>query len=165
MFLKLFDSYSATYDPIYITFCILVHDVMSHMCTNFCEVLSFIQDLEASGCIFSRPFCKWPCYCKTNGKVQLFFVEHCAWKPKSNGLGVMSSLVLLVAVAPPMSQWGSYSDKFSSIWGPAIWLSFKSLGLLGCTMHFRRFFSPSNYNRFSALRAWKLNVKHLKIKC
>jgi len=25
----------------------------------------------------------------------------------------MSNLVLLVAVAPPMGQWGSYSDSFS----------------------------------------------------
>jgi len=34
---------------------------------------------------------------------------------KSNGLGVMSNLVLLVTVAPLMSQSGSYSHRFSSI--------------------------------------------------
>jgi hypothetical protein len=41
MVLKLFNSYSATYGPISIKFGMLVNDVMSHMLTNFCEVLSF----------------------------------------------------------------------------------------------------------------------------
>ena len=41
MVLKLFNSYSATYRPISIEFVMLVNDVMSHMLTNFCEVLSF----------------------------------------------------------------------------------------------------------------------------
>ena len=41
MVLKLFNSYSATYGPISIKFGMLVNDVMSHMLTDFCEVLSF----------------------------------------------------------------------------------------------------------------------------
>ena len=41
MILKLFNSYSATYRPISIEFFMLVNDVMSHMLTNFCDVLSF----------------------------------------------------------------------------------------------------------------------------
>ena len=41
MVLKFSNSYSATYGPISIKFGMLVNDVMSHMLTNFCEVLSF----------------------------------------------------------------------------------------------------------------------------
>ena len=41
MVLKLFSSYSATYRPISMKIGMLVNDVMSHMLTNFCEVLSF----------------------------------------------------------------------------------------------------------------------------
>ena len=41
MVLKLFNSYSATYGPINMKFGMLVNDVISHMFTNFCEVLSF----------------------------------------------------------------------------------------------------------------------------
>jgi len=41
MVLKLFNSYSATYDPISIKFCMFVYYVMSHIPTNFCNVLSF----------------------------------------------------------------------------------------------------------------------------
>ncbi len=41
MVLYIFNSYSATYGPISIKLCMLVNDVMSHMLTNFCEVLSF----------------------------------------------------------------------------------------------------------------------------
>ena len=41
MVLKPFDCYSAIFGPISIKFCMLVNDVMSHMLTNFCEVLSF----------------------------------------------------------------------------------------------------------------------------
>ena len=41
MVLKPFNSYSANYCPISIKFGMLVNDVMSHMLTNFREVLSF----------------------------------------------------------------------------------------------------------------------------
>jgi len=41
MGLKISNSYSASYCPISIKFWMLVPNVMSHMRTNLCEVLSF----------------------------------------------------------------------------------------------------------------------------
>jgi len=54
----------------------------------------------------------------------------------------MSNLVLLVAVAPPMGQWGSYLRAYHL----AEFQVSRPFGL-------RDAFSPSNYNRFSALCA------------
>ena len=55
MVLKRFNSYSANYGPISIKFGMLVNDVMSHMLTNFCEVLSFHLGFIGFLMYFAKP--------------------------------------------------------------------------------------------------------------
>jgi hypothetical protein len=55
MVLKLFNSYSATYCPISMKLGMLVIDVISHMHTNFCEVLSFFVGFIGFSVYFATP--------------------------------------------------------------------------------------------------------------